>query len=166
MLRGHVVRQRCGRRRVLSAINAEAARRYGPYVRSIPLAYVTGHGPRGSSGSLPERGAQGRAGTRVSTGPLLKPGSSPSRVRALLGGTWGLPEGPDMPSWELRTCTHRGPVSYCGGPDPMMHPGMYYLSLPRGAFRPAHVVGSGAVLRVTWRRHTCTAPSYCRRGYP
>jgi hypothetical protein len=26
---------------------------------------------------------------------------------------------------------------------------MYYLPLPRGAFRPAHVVGSGAALRVT-----------------
>jgi hypothetical protein len=54
-----------------------------------------------------------------------------------------------MPSWELRTCTHMGLVSYCGGPDPMMHPRMYYLSLPRGAFRPAHVVGSGVILRVT-----------------
>jgi hypothetical protein len=30
----------------------------------------------------------------------------------------------------------------------MTHPGVYYLSLPRGAPRPAHVVGSGAVLRV------------------
>jgi hypothetical protein len=170
MLRGHVTRQRGGRRRVLSAINAEAARRYGPRVRSNPLAYVTSHKPRGSSGFLPERGAQGRAWTRVSTGPLLKPGSSPSRdlakARTLLGGTWGLPEGPDMPSWEPRTCMHRGPVSYCGGPDPMMHPGMYYLPLPCGAFRPAHVVGLGAVLRVTWRRCTCTTPSYCRRGYP
>jgi hypothetical protein len=91
MLRGHVARQRGGRRRVLSAINAEAARHYGPYVRPSPLAYVTGHGPRGSSGSLPERGAQGRAWTRVSTGPLLKPGSSPSRdlakAWALLRGT-------------------------------------------------------------------------------
>jgi hypothetical protein len=67
-----------------------------------------------------------------------------------------------MPSWEPQTCMHRCPVSYSGGPDPMMHPGMYYLPLPRGAFRPAHVVGSGAVLRVTWRRCTCIAPSYCR----
>jgi hypothetical protein len=48
----------------------------------------------------------------------------------------------------------------------MMHLGVYYLSLPRGALRPAHVVGSGAVLRVAWRRRTCTASSYCRRGYP
>src|SRR5688572_21765032 len=59
----------------------------------------------------------------------------PPRPRALLS------TGPLlMPSWELWTCTYRGPVSLCGGPDPMMHPGMYYLSLPRGALRPAHVV--------------------------
>jgi hypothetical protein len=30
----------------------------------------------------------------------------------------------------------------------MMHPGMYYLSLPRGALRPAYAVQSGVVLRV------------------
>jgi hypothetical protein len=48
----------------------------------------------------------------------------------------------------------------------MMHPVMYYLSLPRGALRPAHAVGSGAVLRVAWRCRTCIASSYCRRGYP
>jgi hypothetical protein len=53
---GHVARQRGGKRRVLSAINAEAARRHGPYVRHSPLAYITGHKPRGSNGSLPERG--------------------------------------------------------------------------------------------------------------
>jgi hypothetical protein len=131
MLREHVARQRGGRQCVLSIINAEAARRYGSRVRPNLLAYVMGHKPRGSSGFLPERGAQGRAWTRVSTGPLLKSGSSPSRdlakARSLLGGTWGLPEGPGMPSWEPRTCMHMGPVSYCGGPDPMMHPGVYYL---------------------------------------
>jgi hypothetical protein len=48
----------------------------------------------------------------------------------------------------------------------MMHPEMYCLSLPRGALSPTHVVGSGAVLRVAWRRRTCTSSSYCRRGYP
>jgi hypothetical protein len=63
-------------------------------------------------------------------------------------------------------CTYRGPVSLCGGPDSMMHPGVYYLFSPRGALRPAHAVGSGAVLRVDRRRHTCTASSYCIRGYP
>jgi hypothetical protein len=57
MLRGHVARQRGGRRRVLSTINAEVAWRYGPYVRHNSLAYITGHKPRGSSRSLPERGA-------------------------------------------------------------------------------------------------------------
>jgi hypothetical protein len=57
MLRGHVARQRGGRRRILSAINAETAHLYGPYVRLGPLAYVTGLNPRGSSGSPPERGA-------------------------------------------------------------------------------------------------------------
>jgi hypothetical protein len=153
MLRGHVTRQCGGRRHVLSAINAEAARLYGPYVRLGPLAYVTSLKPRGSSGSPPERGAWGKAWTRVSTGPLLASGSCPSRdlakARTLLGGTWGPPEGPDMYSWELRTRTHRGPVSLCGGLDPIMHPGMYYLSSPRGALRPAHVVGSGVVLPVT-----------------
>jgi hypothetical protein len=51
MLRGHIARQRGGRRRVLSAINAKAAWLYGPCVRLGPLAYVTGHKPRDSSGS-------------------------------------------------------------------------------------------------------------------
>jgi hypothetical protein len=90
-------------------------------------------------------------------------GSSSSRdlakAWALLGGTWGPPDGPSMPSWELQTCTYRGPVALCGGPDLIIHPGMYYLSLPRGALRPTHVVGSDAVLRVSWRRRTCTASS-------
>jgi hypothetical protein len=74
--------------------------------------------------------------------------------------------GPSMSPRELRTRTHRGPVFLCGGPDPTVHPGMYYLSSPRGALRPAHVVGSGAALRVTWRCRTGAASSYCRRGYP
>jgi hypothetical protein len=75
-------------------------------------------------------------------------------------------EGPDMPSWELRTCTYRGPASLCGGPDPVVHPGTYYLSLPRGALRSTYAVGSGSVLHVAWRCRTGAASSYCRRGYP
>jgi hypothetical protein len=67
---------------------------------------------------------------------------------------------------ELRARIHRGLVFLCGGPDPTMLPGTYYPSSPRGALRPAHVVGSGAALRVTWRCRTGAAPSYCRRGYP
>jgi hypothetical protein len=50
---------------------------------------------------------------------------------------------------ELRARTHRGPASVYGGPDPTVLPRMYYPSLPRGALRPAHVVGSGAALHVT-----------------
>jgi hypothetical protein len=46
MLRGHIARQRGGRRRVLSIINAEVARLWGPYVRLGPLAAVTSHKPR------------------------------------------------------------------------------------------------------------------------
>jgi hypothetical protein len=71
-----------------------------------------------------------------------------------------------MPSWELRTHSYRGPVSFRGGPDLSMHPGESYLSLPRGAPSPAHVVGSGATPRVTWGCRTGTASSYYRRGYP
>jgi hypothetical protein len=44
MLRGRVARQRGGRRRVLSAINAEAARRYGPFIRHSPRGLY--HGPQ------------------------------------------------------------------------------------------------------------------------
>jgi hypothetical protein len=70
-----------------------------------------------------------------------------------------------MSSWELRTHSYRGPMSL-GGLDPLMHLGKYYLSLSRGAPSPAHVVGSRAALRMTWRCGTGAAPSYRRRGYP
>jgi hypothetical protein len=104
------------------------------------------------------------AWTRVGTGPLLVPGSSPSwdpsKARTSLEG------GPNMSPRELQARTHRGPVSLCGGPDPTVLPGMYYPSSPCGALRLAHVVGSGAALHVTWRCRTGAAPSYCRRGYP
>ena len=74
--------------------------------------------------------------------------------------------GLSMPPRELRACAHRGPVLLCGGSDPTVLPRTYYPSSPRGSLRPAHVVGSGATLRVTWRCRTGAAPSYCRRGYP
>jgi hypothetical protein len=57
MLRGRVARQRCGRRRVLSAINAKAAQPYGPYIRLDPLAFVMGHKPHDRDGFSPELGA-------------------------------------------------------------------------------------------------------------
>jgi hypothetical protein len=90
MLRGRVVRQRSGRRRVLFAINAKTAQLYGPYVRLDPLAYVTGHKPRGRGGFSPEQGAQDKVWARVSTGPLPVSGSSPfwdlAEARTSLGG--------------------------------------------------------------------------------
>jgi hypothetical protein len=75
MPRGHIVRWLGGRRRVLSAINTETARLQWPDVRLRLLAYVMCHKPRGSSGSLPERGARCELRTRASTGPLPGPGS-------------------------------------------------------------------------------------------
>jgi hypothetical protein len=73
-------------------------------------------------------------------GPLC-PGTLP-KPGPLLGG-------PDVSPRELRARIHRGPVFLCGGSDPTVLLGMYYPSSPRGALRPAHVVGSGAALRVT-----------------
>jgi hypothetical protein len=101
--------------------------------------------------------------TPTHAGALLVP--RPCQGPDLTGGAWSLFEGPGVPSWELRTRSYRGPVSL-GGPDPSMHVGMYYLFLPRGAPSPAHVVGSGAALCMTWRCGTGAAPSYRRRGYP
>jgi hypothetical protein len=57
MLRGRVTRQRGGRRRVLSTINARTTQPHGPFVRLDPLAYVTGHKLHGRGGFLPEQGA-------------------------------------------------------------------------------------------------------------
>jgi hypothetical protein len=94
-------------------------------------------------------------------GTLLRPGP-------LSGGGGNL-----GPSWGTRHVSSGALVSYSQrsgvplrGPDPAVLPGMYYPSLPRGSLRPAHVVGSGATLRVTWRSRTCAVSSYHRRGYP
>jgi hypothetical protein len=161
MLRGCVVRRRGGRRRVLSAINAKTAQLYGPYVRLGPLGYVTSHAAA--------------AGFRLSGERTARPGhvSAPDLCLCqgpLHPGTLLRPGphsgGPGMSPRELRTCTHRGPVSLYGGPDPTALPGMYYPSSPRGALRPAHVVGSGATPRMTRGCRAGAAPSYHRRGYP
>jgi hypothetical protein len=150
MSRGLVACLRGGRRRVLSAINTEVARLYGPYVRLGPLAYVTGHKPWGSRGTPPERGAWGKGWTRVGPGPLFVSGFSWSwnlaKAQSLPGGTWGLPEGPGMPSWELRTHSHRGLVevrTYQCTPGSLIFPcHVVLLALP-------HVVGLGAAPHVT-----------------
>jgi hypothetical protein len=59
-----------------------------------------------SSGSLPEREVKGKAWTRVSTGPLLTPGSSSSHdlaeVQTLLGGLGLMRIGVQRPSVEVR----------------------------------------------------------------
>jgi hypothetical protein len=105
-----------------------------------------------NSGTPPEREVEGKAQTRVSTGPLLIPGSSlfrdPAEVRTY-------PEAPDL--------YISGSGVLLWGPGPT---GMCCLSLPRGALWPAHVVGSGVVPRVARRRRIGAAPSCCRRGYP
>jgi hypothetical protein len=106
--------------------------------------------------------------THAGVPPIPGPCCGPDLTQRDLGPS----EGPDMPSWEFRTvsegpgCAYRGPMFLCGGSNPLMHLGVYYLSLPRGSPRPAHVVRSGAVLRVARRRCTCIASLYCSRGYP
>jgi hypothetical protein len=57
-----------------------------------------------SSGSPPEREVEGKARTRVSTGPLHTQGSSSFRDPA---GVWTYLEAPDL-------YVYRGPVSFCG----------------------------------------------------
>jgi hypothetical protein len=60
-----------------------------------------------SSGSPPEREVKGKVWTRVSTGPLLTPGSFSFRdlaeVRTLLGGSELIRIGVQCPSVEVRT---------------------------------------------------------------
>jgi hypothetical protein len=141
----------------------KSAQPYGPYVRLGPwlMSRATSHAVAASFRLSWERRA--RPGHVSAPDPCLCWG--PLRPGTLLrpGPHSG---GPGMSPRELRTRTHRGPVFLCEGPDPTVLPRMYCSSLPRGALRPAHVVGSGAALRVTWRCRTGAASSYCRRGYP
>jgi hypothetical protein len=57
MLRGRVARQRGGRQRVLSAINAKECTAVWALRQARPLAYVTSHKPRGRGEFPPELGA-------------------------------------------------------------------------------------------------------------
>jgi hypothetical protein len=79
-----------------------------------------------SSGSPPEREVEGKARTRVSTGPLHTPGSfsfwDPAGVRTY-------PEAPDL-------YVYSGPVFFCGGPD-----------LLRCGVFPCHVAPFGLPIR-------------------
>ena len=87
-----------------------------------------------SSGSPPEREVEGKARTRVSTGPLHTPRSfsfrNPAEVRTYPGA-------PDL-------YVYRGPVAFCG--DPAL--------LRRGAF-PCHVAPFGLPIR--WGRARSSA---------
>jgi hypothetical protein len=83
--------------------------------------------------------------TRHATAAGLRPSG---RHRTRPGHVPALDPHPCMSFWELRTRLHRGVVSL-GGPDPSIHLGMYYLSLPHGAPSPSHVVGMAASLRMT-----------------
>jgi hypothetical protein len=68
-----------------------------------------------------------------------------------------------MPSWELRTRSHRGPVevrTYQCIPGSLIFPCHVVL------LTPPYVAGLGAAPHVTWGCRTGAASSYCRRGYP
>jgi hypothetical protein len=96
MLRGHVARQRSGRRRVLSSINVGAARLH---VRFGPVAYVISHRQRVSAWA----GSGGQ-------GPDTCQHRTPAHTRVLLvpGPCWGS----DLPGGSELIC-----VLLCGGPD-------------------------------------------------
>jgi hypothetical protein len=116
MPRGHIVRWLGSRRRVLSAINAVAA---WPDVRLLPSAYVMGHKPCGSSGSLPWWGARCKLRTRASTRPLLGqgPGISCPRVRDPVVNRPDLTrKGPGSVPEARSPCTGSG-ASHVAGPD-------------------------------------------------
>jgi hypothetical protein len=111
-----------------------------PYVRLCPLAYITGSRPRGSIGSLPERGAEAYA---VWSGHVSAPDPRLTLIKAwvfFVLESWDLAvSGPDPaqggpgPVPGVRACPWRfgtlpgGPVrtyggstlSY-GGPDPLL----------------------------------------------
>jgi hypothetical protein len=146
MLRGHVARQRSGRRRVLSSINAGATRLY---VRLGPMAYVMGHKQR----------AFACTGSREQ-GLHMCQHRTPAYPKVLL-----VPEpcrGSDLP-WGS------GPVCIQGPGDPLWGSGLteaWCLSSPCGTLWSAHPVELGAVLRVARRRRMGAMPLCCRREYP
>jgi hypothetical protein len=146
MLRGHVARQRSGRRRVLSSINVGAARLH---VRFGPVAYVISHRQRVSAWA----GSGGQ-------GPDTCQHRTPAHTRVLLvpGPCWGS----DLPGGSELICIGVRCPSLWGS----RLTGMCCLFLPRDALWPAHAAGSGAISRVARRRRMGAASSCCRRGYP
>jgi hypothetical protein len=144
MLRGHVARQRSGRRRVFFLINAGIARLF---VRVGPVAYVMGHKQRVSSWA----GSGGEARTRVSVGPLHTPGSfslqDPAGVRTY-------PKAPD--SCVGVRCPYVGVRPYWGV---VFFPATWRpLACPSSGVRRGPPRGKGT-------SHGCDA-SCSMRGYP
>jgi hypothetical protein len=130
MLRRHIACQQGGQaaRPLRNKCRDRAAQR--PYVRLRPLSYITGNKPRGSIGSLPERGVQVH---RIKPGhvsvlyPSLGQGipcpvTSLWVARTLLGGIRTPSKGPDTLTWESQTIfgrsgyAYRDPVLPRGGP--------------------------------------------------
>jgi hypothetical protein len=146
MLRGHVARQRSGRRRVLSSINAGATRLY---IRLGPMAYVMSHKQRAltCAGS----GEQGLHMCQHRTPAYPKVLLVPKPCR-----------GSDLPRGS-------GPVCIQGPGDLLWWSGLteaWCLSLPRGALWPARPVELGAVHCAARRRRMGAMPLCSRRGYP
>jgi hypothetical protein len=105
-----------------------------------------------SSRPSPAWGAESKACTRVSTGPLHTPRSFLVRNPA---GVRTYPGAPDL-------YVYRGPVTLCGAPVLLRHG-----AFPRhvAPLWPAHPVELGAVLRAARRRRMGAMPLCCRRGY-
>jgi hypothetical protein len=81
MLRGHIAcqRDRQAARPLCNKCRGSAAQR--PYVRLCPLAYVTSDSPRGSIGSLPERGV-GVGAPAVRSEHVPAPDPHPALIKA------------------------------------------------------------------------------------
>jgi hypothetical protein len=130
---GHIVRWLGGRRRVLSAINAETARPQWPDVRLRRSAYVMSHKPRGSIGSLSEWGAWCKPRTRASTGPL--PGRGPGiPCPRILGPGGDLSRPPHGRVWDLS----RRSARYARGPVLSTWQARTYCVYPEHAFSLGH----------------------------
>jgi hypothetical protein len=119
-----------GRRRVLSAINAETVWLYRPYVRLRLLAHVTGHTPRGSSGSPPGRGAQVhriRPGHVPAPDPRSCQGLPCPRTSLWFGpyseGSGPHPRDPVMLSWESWAVTRGSGLCVQGSGAPSWRSG-------------------------------------------
>jgi hypothetical protein len=150
-----------------------------PYVRLRLLAYVTGGQPRGSIGTLPERGAEAYA---VWSRHVSAPDPRLALVKAWV---FFAPESRTL-LWVARSL-HRGPGHARGGSGPCpevrsvrtgvrhfpmgvrtlcRYAGIYRLIRPRGGPGSVHVVGSSAVHHATRDSRAGTMSSYCSKGYP